>query len=177
MFSGPVTVNGTGSTTAREMSLRFLNRSFVFLVSPSCTAVIFCDSLLWLHSTLQGSVSMVVPDQMHWRGDADFPKVTKLLGSNGTFILNSNLLGSRFLIPTFPGRGRRWFPIPDMFRSFGKRSLKIATLKSRRSSLSNQPPRMTCWYLHFSGGANDDGGNPWLKRWPESLANFEEENS
>ena len=140
MFSGPVTVNGTGSTTAREMSLRF----FCLFSFFHCTAALFCDSLLRLLSTLQGSVSVVVPDQMHWRGDADFPKVTKLLGSNGTFILNSNLLGSRFLIPTFPGRGRRWFPIPDMFRSFGKRSLKIATLKSRRSSLSNQPPRMTC---------------------------------
>ena len=89
MFSGPVTVNGMGSTTAREMSLRFLNRSFVFLVSPSCTAAIFHDSLLRLLSTSQGSVSMVVPDQMHWRGDADFPKVRlKLLGSRFLTILN-----------------------------------------------------------------------------------------
>ena len=50
---------------------------FCFLVSPNCTAALFCDSLLRLLSTLQGSVSVVVPDQMHWRGDADFPKVTK----------------------------------------------------------------------------------------------------
>ena len=60
---------------------------------------------------------------MHWRGDADFPKVrSKLLGSNKISTLKSKL----------PGHGRRWFPIPDMFHSFGKRSLKIATLKRRR---------------------------------------------
>ena len=74
--------------------------------------------------TPQGSLSLVVPDQMHWRGDADFPKVTKddhEIEAFG-FKLNFELLGL----------GRRWFQIPDMFLSFGKGSLKIPMLMRRR---------------------------------------------
>ena len=78
MFSGLVTVSGMGSTTAREMSLRFLNRSF-FLKFLHCRDILRFFTSVTFHP--QGSVSVVVPDQMHWRGNADFPKVRlKLLG-------------------------------------------------------------------------------------------------
>ena len=69
-------MSGMESTTARGTSLRFsiLVNTWVY----STHEVIFCDSSLqvkFLLFTPQGSLSLVVPDQMHWRGDADFPKV------------------------------------------------------------------------------------------------------
>ena len=71
MFLGLVTVSGMGSTTARETSLRFLNKYFLFSFSVSHLGLAQVNDILSSFTLVnfvvlppisKGSLSLVVPD-------------------------------------------------------------------------------------------------------------------
>ena len=86
MFSVLVIVNGMVNTIARAMSLRW-TFLLIFLFSQKLSWNLLRNILTEpkIQKSSQGPLSLVVPDQVHGRGDEGFPKVADKLSQDEDF--------------------------------------------------------------------------------------------